>query len=120
MPTSTDLTVLDGDWIPASCTLPTAEQPLRTAEFDALFADAVRGVDRITETAVRLTLDAGAVDRARELAARETECCSFFEFSFADEEDGTATMRVTVPPAQLAVLEALAARAIAVAGLDGR
>ncbi|MEU9473975.1 hypothetical protein AB0D78_47270 [Streptomyces avermitilis] len=30
-------------WIPASCTLPTTEQPLRVAEFDALFAERLTG-----------------------------------------------------------------------------
>ncbi|MBB6551859.1 hypothetical protein [Nonomuraea rubra] len=32
-------------WVgPSACTLPTVEQPLRVAEFDALFAGAVQGV----------------------------------------------------------------------------
>ena len=35
------------DWVPQACTLPTAELPLRVAAFDRLFADAVRGVERI-------------------------------------------------------------------------
>lgn len=30
--------------VPAACTLPTAERPLRLAEFEELFATAVRGV----------------------------------------------------------------------------
>lgn len=29
------------DWVPESCTPPTTGQPLRTAEFDDLFRDAV-------------------------------------------------------------------------------
>ena len=28
----------EDDWVPAACTLPTTEQPLRRAEFDGLFA----------------------------------------------------------------------------------
>jgi hypothetical protein len=108
------------DWVTDSCTLPTVDQPLRVAEFDALFADSVRAVDRVTDTTVRLILDAGADDRARELAARESGCCTFFEFAFTAAEDGTVAMRVTVPVTQSAVLDALAARAAAVAGLSGR
>ncbi|MEV6153769.1 hypothetical protein AB0L53_25835 [Nonomuraea sp. NPDC052129] len=35
---------LGQQWVPSECTLPTAEQPLRVAEFDALFAEVVRAV----------------------------------------------------------------------------
>ncbi|SOD73134.1 hypothetical protein SAMN05892883_2423 [Jatrophihabitans sp. GAS493] len=41
-------------WLPSSCTLPTVEQPLRVAEFDALFVRALREVTRTGPTAVRL------------------------------------------------------------------
>lgn len=37
-------------WVPQSCTLPTVEQPLRVAEFDALFATAVRSAERLRRT----------------------------------------------------------------------
>jgi hypothetical protein len=37
-------------WAPQSCGLPTAEQPVRVAEFDQFFADAVRGVRRRSRT----------------------------------------------------------------------
>jgi hypothetical protein len=33
-------------WVPQACTLPMADQPLRQAEFDALFATALRAFDR--------------------------------------------------------------------------
>jgi hypothetical protein len=36
--------------VPDACTLPTAEQPLRLAEFDELFATAVRRVDTVSTT----------------------------------------------------------------------
>jgi len=36
----TDHTTSGLAWVPAACTLPTAEQPLRPAEFDALFTSA--------------------------------------------------------------------------------
>ena len=37
-------TLTTEDWAPTSCTLPTAEQPLRLAEFDEFFRAAVRRV----------------------------------------------------------------------------
>lgn len=95
-------------WVPDACTLPTVEQPLRVAEFDDLFS-AVRGTERVATTTLRLTLDRSSLDFARDLAARETECCSFFDFSF-DTAGDTATMQVTVPPAYSEILDALAAR----------
>ncbi|MFI6744088.1 hypothetical protein ACIBI9_65455 [Nonomuraea sp. NPDC050451] len=36
--------------VTTACTLPTAEQPLREAEFDALFAEAVRQIERPERT----------------------------------------------------------------------
>ncbi|MFG1754168.1 hypothetical protein [Streptosporangium sandarakinum] len=61
---------LDLGWTPSACTLPTAEQPLRVAEFDALFIDAVRGVARPEPTRLRLELlfspgNAARADRHR-------------------------------------------------------
>ncbi|WP_245718914.1 hypothetical protein [Micromonospora rhizosphaerae] len=40
----------DDDWVPEACTLPTAERPLRVAEFDELFATALRGQTRLSPT----------------------------------------------------------------------
>jgi hypothetical protein len=97
---------------PSACTLPTAEQPLRVAEFDALFAEAVRGVARPERTRLRLELvfsPEGAA-RAAELAVRENGCCSFFAFTLAIAGGGLA-LEVTVPPEQVGVLDALHARA---------
>ena len=99
-------------WIPvASCTLlPTAEQPLRAAEFDALFADALVAVETPDATTAVLRLGPGAAARARDLAARETACCSFFSFAVAEHDDAVV-MAVTVPPDRAAVLGGLAVRA---------
>jgi hypothetical protein len=104
------------DWVPAACTLPSADRPLRLAEFDELFATAVRGVHRSSPTELALTLAAapGRAGLVRDLTRRETECCSFFTFRL---EDGDPLhRRVTVPAAHTDVLDALAERASRPAG----
>lgn len=60
--------------MPQSCTLPTVEQPLRVAEFGALFATAVRAAERVNPTALRVHLPAGGniASTARDLIERET------------------------------------------------
>jgi hypothetical protein len=82
---------------------------LRVAEFDALFADTLISLDRPAPTRLRLALDPTAEATARDLAARETECCSFFVFTFDHGEGGSLTLDVTVPPNHVDVLDALAA-----------
>ncbi|MFD0803891.1 hypothetical protein ACFQZU_21575 [Streptomonospora algeriensis] len=84
------------------------------AEFDALFSAALRTVARPEPTVLGLVLDTGHEAAARELAARESGCCSFFAFAFTRRPDGLH-WRITVPDAQVAVLEALAERAAALA-----
>ncbi|MFB4289524.1 hypothetical protein ACBI99_17905 [Nonomuraea sp. ATR24] len=103
-------------WVPSSCTLPSAEQPLRVAEFDALFADAVRGVARPERTRLRLelALSPDNAARAAELAARENGCCSFFTFGLSIAA-GSLTLDVAVPAEHVEVLDALQARVGAVA-----
>lgn len=109
---STDEFTLDA--IGSSCTLPQADRPLRLAEFDDLFADALRAVQRLSSTSARLTL-AGSAQieaRTRDLTERESQCCSFFDFRIA--RDGTAViLDIDVPPAHVAVLDGLTARAAA-------
>ena len=105
------------DWVPQACTLPTAEQPLRRAEFDDLFATSLRGMERVAPTRLQLHLDAGTQATARELTARETSCCSFFTFDYTSGTGGELLLDVTVPQAHVAVLDALAVRAAASAGL---
>jgi hypothetical protein len=100
-----------------ACTLPTAEQPLRVAEFDALFAESLRDVERVSGTRVRLTLDAASEETAKDLTARETSCCSFFTFAFAGGGEDRLTLEVSVPAAYADVLSALTGRAVAAAGL---
>jgi hypothetical protein len=95
---------------PDACTLPTAERPLRLAEFDALFA-AVRTVHRADPTHLTLLLapGPGRADTARHLTRRESECCSFFTFRVEDGDP--LRLDIAVPPEQVAVLDALAGRA---------
>jgi len=94
-----------------ACALPTAERPLRLAEFDALFETAVRRVERRGD-AVRFHLEGerGLVQEVRDLTARETACCSFFAFTITGT-DQVLTLDVSVPPLRRDILEALAARA---------
>ena len=102
--------------IPAACTLPTTERPLRLADFDQLLAAALREVESVAagHVRIRLTGPVGLEAWVRDLAARETECCSFFAFTVsaqptADGEHVTVDVRVPAPYAD--VLESLVERA---------
>jgi hypothetical protein len=113
------------DWAPADmCTLPTAAQPLRVAEFDALFAASLRAVERPAGATPRARLIlAGEADlsvRVQRLADAETACCSFFTFTLApqaadpsgDGDDTTlVALDIEVPPTRADVLAALVQRA---------
>ncbi|WP_372505964.1 cation transporter [Actinomadura madurae] len=102
----------DHGWAPQACTLPTSEQPLRVAEFDALFAEAVTAVQPDGPGRVRLELrpDPQVAGRAAELAARETGCCSFFTFVLT-ATGGALTLQAGVEERHTEVLDALVARA---------
>jgi MFS family permease len=99
-----------------ACTLPTAQRPLRLAEFDDLFATALRGQQRLSPTRLRWRLDPAAQPTARYLTGWETECCSFFSFTFTPAGDAVQ-LDVEVPDAHVDVLDALAERAAA--GITG-
>jgi hypothetical protein len=105
-------------WVPEACALPTAEQPLRVAEFAALFATALHSTDRTAPTTLRLVLERSIEETARELAARETACCPFFAFTFDHDPDGQLVMTVTVPAAYTQALEGLAKRATTAGGVQ--
>lgn len=111
------MTMDDEAWVPQACTLPTAQRPLRLAEFDELFATAVHGQQRLSPTRLRWRLDPAAEAMARDLAERENQCCSFFAFTFA-EAGGELQLDVDVPAAYVDVLDGLAARAGT--GMSGR
>lgn len=105
------------EWVPASCMLPTVERPLRENAFADLFASSLAGVERTSSETARLVLAPESFVRARDLAARESSCCSFFTFDFR-EIDGAAVMSVTVPAARVPVLDALVASARRAAAFD--
>lgn len=111
------------DWVAVgACTLPTADQPLRVAEFDDLFATALRAVERPDASVrARLVLAGGddLADRVQRLADAETACCSFFTFTLTalatDEVDAAdrtvLALDIEVPVALSDVLAALVQRA---------
>ena len=98
------------EWAPSACTLPTAERPLRQAEFDELFASAA-GATRPSPGELRIAFPASSelAGTAASLAARETRCCSFFRFTLTVAA-GELTLGVSVGEPHIEVLDALAAR----------
>jgi hypothetical protein len=105
-------------WVPDACILPTAEQPLRLAEFDQLFTDAVRDVDRLSAQHLRLQLDGAAKveETARDLTARESSCCSFFTFDLSRPGPDSLILDVRVPAAHVDMVDAIAQRVASVRG----
>lgn len=104
------MTVPDG-WVPDACTLPTPGRPVRVAEFDDLFTRVLRS-ERVQPTQLQLVLPAELLPAARDLAQRESQCCSFFTFEF-DSADDDVVMRIEVPGVHVGVLDAFEARAAA-------
>jgi hypothetical protein len=98
--------------VPQACTLPTADQPSRLAEFDDLFATALRGQRRVSPTAMHWEFDSKAEATVRDLTARENSCCSFFSFVYGPAGD-VLELDVEVPVAHVEALDALEARAAA-------
>ncbi|MET7717883.1 hypothetical protein [Streptomyces sp. NPDC005407] len=60
---------------------------------------------------MRLVLDGAVEEQARELAQRETGCCSFFTFTFWHEGNDALVMEVAAPSEHAAVVEAMAGHA---------
>ncbi|KUH83498.1 MULTISPECIES: hypothetical protein [unclassified Mycobacterium] len=102
-------------WVPESCSLPTLERPLRVAEFDRLFGESVLQSTRVSSTRLDLVLAAECEPTARDLAARELGCCSFFGFEF-DWTGSDLVMHIGVPDSRTEVLDALEVRICAVTG----
>lgn len=123
-----DATAADPDvaWVPVdACTLPTFDRPLRVAEFDELFATALRDVQRPAAGTLRVRLvlagDETLADRMRRLAEEESSCCSFFTFTVTElgaetsaaVEQARVAFDIAVPSTRANVLEALVDRAVA-------
>lgn len=102
------MTTNDPAWAPDACTLPTEDRPLRVAEFDSLVATAVRRISP-THAEVHLAGGDGLAATVRDLTARETECCSFWDFTVTPSNPGVL-LDVRVPDLYADVLEALVRR----------
>ncbi|WP_405009821.1 hypothetical protein [Kitasatospora sp. NBC_01539] len=100
-------------WVPTSCTLPTEQQPLRVAEWDELFAERLTAATRRDRLRLHLVLAGGegVEETVRDLAGRESGCCSFFTLTVTPGPDGDVRLDVAVDPAHEKVLDALQARA---------
>jgi hypothetical protein len=98
-------------WVPDACTLPSRERPLCVAEFAEVFASALRTPARLDSGRLRLTLDSSAERETtvRDLVARESACCSFFEFTITPGDP--LVLDIGVPPGHEPVLDALAEQA---------
>jgi hypothetical protein len=109
--------LLADGWVPAACTLTTVERPVRSAEFDRLFADDVLAIHRETPRRLRLELrpDPQVVSRAAGLAVKETGCCSFFAFDLRIA-DGSVSLGIETSGGHEGVLAALGAHAEAQLG----
>jgi hypothetical protein len=105
----TGTSIADG-WVPDACTLPTIEQPLRLAEFDEFFRTAVHRASRPRRTRLELSIAPESEASARDLADRETSCCSFFRFAFEPVAHGGLVTAIGVPDEHVDVLDALQAR----------
>ena len=101
-----------------ACTLPTAERPLRLADFDDMFTTTLHSIEQPDDTHARLLLagDESLSDRTQRLADAESSCCSFFTFGVSTVKDGLVALDIEVPSAYAGVLAGLVARAEAAQG----
>jgi hypothetical protein len=102
------------------CTLPTAAQPMRVKEFDELFRYQVGQPRRIGPHRVEFSFPSadGLSAQVSDLVARESACCSFFEFTIEAVDQDRLVLRVGVPASRVDVLQALTDRAAAAFGED--
>jgi hypothetical protein len=86
------------------------------AAFEELLTDSVRGAvrDSATHLTIRLQRYADLEAATRVLAARETECCPFFDFTVTPDGPGVV-LGVGAPPQHASILDSLQARAGAIA-----
>ncbi|MFD0687653.1 hypothetical protein [Actinomadura fibrosa] len=101
---------------PVACTLPPDGMADRLAEMEALFARGLTALER-EPLQLRLTFTAAEEAGARDLFAREQECCAFLTFTYIPVDSGV-TVAVTAPPDAAPTLDGL--EALANAGLRTR
>jgi hypothetical protein len=101
------------------CTLPTAALPARLMEFDELLRRQVSAPRRIGQHRAEFTFVSadGLHAQVADLVARESACCSFFEFTIDQRSqpspEDLLVLRVAVPQTHDDVLETLMDRAVA-------
>jgi len=94
--------------VPIVCTLHPNAWGGRLDEWHRLFAAHLGGIERLAPTRLRLILAADAgLERMRELAAREMECCAFMTFTVTPS-DGRLLVDVEVPAEAAPTLDGLA------------
>jgi hypothetical protein len=108
------------------CTLPTAAQPFRLLEFDEVFRRQINPPRWIGPHRVEFTLSnaEGLYAEVSDLVARESECCSFFDFAIDQSAEPAAqedhlVLRIGVPASRDDVLQALTERAAMAIGEAG-
>ena len=96
---------------PIMCTLSPNEMTGRLTDFEALFAESLTGMER-EPLLLRLTFDAGAESRVKELFEAEQQCCAFLTFTCERDEAGLMVSIAAPPDAgpTLDGFQALAAR----------
>ena len=97
--------------MPGACTLPTAERPLRVAEFEELFATALRGQQRLSPTRRPWRLDPAAEQAARDLTVRRANAARSFPLRLPGQTAGCTSRGRARSVAD--VLDALADQAAA-------
>ena len=102
------------------CTLPTGAQPMRVKEFDELFRYQVGQPRSTGPHRVEFSFPSadGLSAQVSDLVARESACCSFFEFTIEAVDQDRLVLRVGVPASRVDVLQALTDRAAAAFGED--
>jgi hypothetical protein len=94
--------------VPIACTLHPNEMGGRLEEWHRLFAAHLGGIERPAPTRLRLILAADAgLERMRDLAAREMECCAFMTFTVTPSE-GRLLVDAEVPAEAASTLDGLA------------
>ena len=93
---------------PIACTLAPAEMPQRAAEIGALGRDGLLGVERgERQVSLRFRRDPAIRRRVEGIAAAESRCCAFLDFTVSDAEDATV-LTIAAPAGAEPVMHDLA------------